>query len=497
MSERITLKNGEKTGLRTISDGLLPPTMVLPLAGLLVMAGDLLARLGVSFAPILAVAGFELIGLMPLFIAISLAYSLAAEQPGLAALSGALAYLVLNKTGAAFLDLLSQSREGYSPFNMGLLAGFIAGLTTGCLHNYCRGRSLPPKLGGFRLRPLVPGLAALVALAEGFAGGAIWTFVQRGLAGLAARLPLLDAGGAFAYGFLNRLLMPFGLHHVLNDEIWLHYGDFTSQSGVLVTGDLSRLLAGDPTAGRFIAGFYPMLMFALPAVALALIVTARPDRRLRLAIYLGAAGLAALVSGVAEPLELLLLLTAPLLYVLLALMYGLSQLICYQLQVHAGFTFSTGLTDYLATWNLGSNPERIWQVGLVMAALAFGLFYLAIRVFRLRSPGRVREELVTHHVPTEEGADENVECSVAVDISAEFVTEPVGELGGHETGGEQTGATPPTPALAVPVERVEPVKKPPARSLFKRRAKVVKDKTVPAQQTPTESETDTTTGPDT
>jgi N-acetylglucosamine PTS system EIICBA or EIICB component len=485
MSERLALKNGEKRWLQTISEGLLPPATVLPLAGLLVMAGDLLARLGVSFAPLFAQAGFGLIGQMPLFIAIGLAYAMAAEQPGLAALSGALAALVLNQTGAALLDLLNKGREGYSAFNMGLLAGFIAGLTAGCLHNYCRGRSLPRWLGGFRLKPLVPGIAALSALAEGLCAGAIWTFVQRGMASLADRLPLLGAGGAFAYGFLNRLLMPLGLHHVLNDEIWLKYGDFTSQSGLLVTGDLNRLLAGDPTAGRYIAGFYPMLIFALPAVALVLILVAKPDRRLKLGIYLATAGLAAMISGVAEPLELLLLLTSPWLYVLLALLYGLSQLICFQLQVHAGFTFSTGLSDYLATWNLGSHPERIWQVGLVMAALVFGLFYLAIRVFRLPAPGRVREELVTHHIPLEENADEDIEGERAANISPEFVAEPVGELGETEPDVKQPEEEPAAIELPVPVTRIAAAggtaaKEPQKRLGWpKRRAKAAKAKAEP------------------
>lgn len=428
MEDQLSLNPAGKPWLKTVSQALLMPAMVLPLAGLLVLAGDLLMRAGLASASLLALAGFGLIAQMPLLIAVSLAYATAVEQPGMAALSGAIGVLVLNQTGAAFLDLLNRDVAYYSPFNMGLLAGLIAGLTAGCLQNYCRDRRLPAWLGGFQLARVVPVIVAAAALAEGLVAGVAWTFAQRGLANLAVSLTLAGPGGAFAYGFLNRLLQPLGLHHVLNDEIWLKLGDFTSQSGMLIHGDLNRLLAGDPTGGRYVAGFYPVAIFALPAIALSLSLAAKRQQRTKITILMAAVGLAALVSGVSEPLEYLILFTSPLLYLLLAVLYGLSQLICFQLRIHSGFTFSTGLTDYLATWSLGSNPQRIWQVGLVLAALGFAAFYLAVRVFKLPAPGRdgppdvrLRKKHRKHDVV------EMIEEETA-ETSAEFVAAPMTDV---------------------------------------------------------------------
>lgn len=197
--------------------------------------------------------------------------------------------------------------------------------------------------------------------------------------------------GAFVYGLLNRLLVPFGLHHVLNNEIWFNYGEYTNLSGSLIRGDLNRFLAGDPTAGHFITGFFPMMIFAVPAIALAFLITARRNRRWRVAILLILAGLVSLVSGVAEPVEFLILFSVPVLYVLYAALYGLSMLVCFQLQALGGFTFSTGLTDYLANWNKATHPEAIWQVGIVMAVLAFAIFYFAVTLLKMRTPGREGE----------------------------------------------------------------------------------------------------------
>ncbi len=448
MVSPLLVKTAGKTWLQTVSQALLLPAMVLPLAGLLVVAGDLLMRSGLAAASLLALAGFELIARMPLLIAVSLAYATAVEQTGLAALSGAIAVIVLNQTGAAFLDLLNRGRDQYSPFNMGLLAGIIAGLTAGCLQNYCRERRLPRWLGGFPLSRLVPVIAAAAALAEGLVAGVAWTYAQRGLASLAVSLTLAGPGGAFVYGLLNRLLQPLGLHHVLNDEIWLKWGEFTSQSGILIRGDLNRLLAGDPTGGRSVAGFYPVMIFSLPAAALSLWLAAKRPQRWKMAILMTAVGLAALVSGVSEPLEYLILFASPLLYVLLAIIYGLSQLICFQLQVHAGFTFSTGLSDYLATWSLGSNPQRVWQVGLVLAALAFGAFYLAVRVLKLPAPGREGPPEI-HSRRKSNGHDladaVEEECT---ETSAEFVSEPLTDVGEAEQRAEIVMADQPVPENA-------------------------------------------------
>ena len=146
-------------------------------------------------------------------------------------------------------------------------------------------------------------LVIIAAIIGGQGLGALWTLIQNNLASVAARLPQLGAGGAFAYGFLNRLLLPFGLHHVLNQEIWFESGEYTSQSGQLITGELNRFLAGDPTAGGLLAGFYPMMMFGIPAIALCFALTARLQNRTRLYLLMAITAVVSLVSGVTEPIE--------------------------------------------------------------------------------------------------------------------------------------------------------------------------------------------------
>lgn len=413
---------------RRIGQALMLPAALAPIAGLLVVAGDLLGRRGFSYASVLADSGFTLIEQFPLLIAVSLAFTLAVEQQALAALSGAIAYILLTRSGAALFVILGNGKTNLADFQMGLAGGFAAGLLAAVLHNGLKNIKIPAWLDFFNgqrsvqlWRALTTYLAAFLA---GILSGALWSVIWRGLAAFAGRLPEAGMAGAFVYGLLNRLLVPFGLHHVLNNEIWFNYGEYTNLSGTLIRGDLNRFLAGDPTAGHFIAGFFPMMIFAVPAIALAFLITARRNRRWRVAILLILAGLVSLVSGVAEPVEFLILFSAPVLYVLYAALYGLSMLVCFQLQALGGFTFSTGLTDYLANWNKATQPEAIWQVGIVMAVLAFAIFYFAVTLLKMRTPGRETEpepKAIPLPEPTELAAEPET------DPETKAIPEPVPE----------------------------------------------------------------------
>ena len=381
---------------RKIGQALMLPAALAPIAGLLVVSGDLLGRRGFSFASVLANSGYALIEQFPLLIAVSLAFTLAVEEQALAALSGAIAYILLTRSGATLFAILGNGKTELTDFQMGLAGGFAAGLITVALHNGLKNLRIPAWLDFFKgqrsvqlWRALATFLAAFLA---GILSGALWSVIWKGLTAFAGRLPEAGMAGAFVYGLLNRLLVPFGLHHVLNNEIWFNYGEYTNLSGVLIRGDLNRFLAGDPTAGHFIAGFFPMMIFAVPAIALAFLITARRNRRWRVAILLILAGLVSLVSGIAEPVEFLILFSAPVLYVIYAVLYGLSMLVCFQLQALSGFTFSTGLTDYLANWSKATHPEAIWQVGIAMAVLAFAIFYFAVTLLKMRTPGREAEQ---------------------------------------------------------------------------------------------------------
>ncbi|HAL74733.1 MAG TPA: hypothetical protein DCM45_06555 [Clostridiales bacterium] len=399
---------------RTAGEILITPAAVLPLAGLLIMAGDLLSRTGLGLAAVLSNAGTVMIAQFPLFVAICLAYGLADGRPAAAALAGALSHLVFMQAGSAVFNLI-LGEAAIPSFNMGLLSGVLAGVIAALMHKYFRNLKLPEWLKFFSGCRLSAILAIAASLIAGALMGAIWTAIQTVLTEAAARMTLSRAGGAFAYGFLNRLLLPLGLHQVLNQEIWFRFGEFTSQTGQYITGDLNRFLAGDPTAGRLIAGFYPMMIFGVPAIALCFALTARLRNRTRLILLMAVNGVVSLVSGVTEPMEFLILFVSPLLYVLYAVLYGLSMLICYQLQVLLGFQFSTGLTDYLANWNRGTWPERIWQVGIVIAVLAFAVTYFSVTLLKLRAPGHDRPEaadLPEIVQPTEQAAEEKPAESV-------------------------------------------------------------------------------------
>lgn len=384
--------NGSASWFRTAGEILITPAAVLPLAGLMIMAGDLLGRAGFIFSGALSNAGSVILAQFPLLVAVCLAYGLADGRPAAAALAGVLSHLAFMQAGnAVFVRIAGDAVQPL--FNMGLLSGLIAGLIAITFHKYFRALKLPEWLkffSGCRMSALMAVLAALIA---GALSGALWTVIQSALTAAAARMAAAGAGGAFAYGFLNRLLLPFGLHHVLNEEIWFRFGEFTSQSGQYVTGDLNRFMAGDPTAGRLIAGFYPMVMFGVPAIALCFALTARLRNRTRLWLLMAVNSVVSMVSGVTEPMEFLMLFVSPLLYVLYALLFGFSLLICYQLQVLFGFQFATGLTDYLANWTRATLPDRIWQVGIVIAILAFAVTYFAVTMLRLRAPGHDRPEV--------------------------------------------------------------------------------------------------------
>ncbi len=375
--------------LQVLGEILITPAAILPLAGLLLMAGDLTGKVGFIGAGVLVQVGAVLLQQFPLLAAASLAFGLANGQSGAAALSGVLSYLAMSQAGSAFMSVFAS--DAYS-FDMGLLTGVLAGITASLFHNRFRALNLPEFLkffSGARL-PAMFSVIASAIVGSGF--GLLWTVVQPAVVQLADLTAATGAGGAFAYGTLSRLLMPFGLNVTINQEIWTGIGEFTSRTGQLVTGDLNRFLAGDPTAGRLTAGFYPMMIFGVPAVAACLIMTARTSARIRLMLMMAIAAVTSLVSGITEPLEYMILFVSPILYVLYALLYGLSLLLAYQLQVLIGFGFSSGLVDYLKFWDQATHPERVWQIGIVMGILSLTVTYFAVRLLRLRAPGQDRPE---------------------------------------------------------------------------------------------------------
>jgi PTS system N-acetylglucosamine-specific IIC component len=214
-----------------------------------------------------------------------------------------------------------------------------------------------------------------------------------GLTGLGRFIGGAGALGAFVYGFANRMLIPIGLHHILNSFVWFLYGDYTTPDGSVVTGELTRFAAGDPTGGHLTAGFYPILMFGLPAAALAMIHVANARQRKVAFGILSAAGLTAFLTGVTEPLEFAFMFVAFPLYVIHAVLTGLSLAIAYALDIHLGFSFSAGLIDLVlyGTAPAAKNVPLLIVMGLVFFVVYYLLFRFVIVKWNMRTPGREPE----------------------------------------------------------------------------------------------------------
>jgi PTS system N-acetylglucosamine-specific IIC component len=198
--------------------------------------------------------------------------------------------------------------------------------------------------------------------------------------------------GLFAYGVLNRILIVTGLHHIINNVAWFLLGDFNG-----VTGDLKRFFAGDPTAGFFMSGFFPVMMFGLPAACLAMYRTARPERRRETGGLLVSMSLTSFLTGVTEPIEFSFMFLAPALYLLHALLTGTALVLMYWLDCRLGFSFSAGLFDYILNFKNAEHPLYLLPVGAAYFAVYYGVFRYCIVRFDLKTPGRDPAEAATPH----------------------------------------------------------------------------------------------------
>jgi PTS system N-acetylglucosamine-specific IIC component len=273
--------------------------------------------------------------------------------------------------------------------NMGVLSGIIAGVVAGLLYNRYKDIKLPDYLaffGGKRFVPIVTGLACVVL---GVVFGYVWQPVQLAIDATGHWLTTAGAIGVFVYGTLNRLLLVTGLHHIINSLAWFVFGTFTPPGGgAAVTGDLHRFFAGDPTAGGFMTGFFPIMMFGLPAACLAMFHEAPTERRALVGGLLLSMALTSFLTGVTEPVEYTFMFLAPVLYVIHALLTGLSLAICQALGIHLGFTFSAGAIDYVLNYGLSTKGWLAIPIGLAYGVVYYGLFRFFIRKFNMATPGR-------------------------------------------------------------------------------------------------------------
>ncbi|MDQ0943129.1 PTS transporter subunit EIIC [Streptomyces sp. V1I1] len=391
------------------------PIAVLPAAGILNRLGqpDVFGADGLGWndvAKVMAGAGGALldpnIGL-PLLFCVGIAIGMAKKADGstaLAAVAGFLVYYgVLHQfpkdcEGAAKAVTVGCQSEGgmivpYAYQNPGVFGGIIMGLLAAYFWQRFHRTKLVDWLGFFNGRRLVPIIMSFVAI--GFAALCLWIWPPVGdaLESFSDWLAGLDAWGAGIFGVANRALLVIGLHQFLNVPIWFQFSSYTKPDGTVVHGDISMFLAGDPNAGQFTTGFFPIMMFALPAAALAITHCAKPHRRKEIGGLMLSVALTSFVTGITEPIEYSFLFVAPLLYVIHALLTGVSMALSWGLGAKDGFSFSAGLIDYVINWGLATKPWLLIPIGLGFAVVYYAIFRFAITKFNIPTPGREPEEV--------------------------------------------------------------------------------------------------------
>ncbi|AXJ03418.1 PTS N-acetyl-D-glucosamine transporter [Pseudomonas fluorescens] len=362
-------------GLQRLGRALMLPIAILPIAGLLLRLGDT-DLLNIA---IIHDAGQVIFANLAMIFAIGIAVGFARDNNGTAGLAGVIGYLVMIST----LKVLDAS------INMGMLAGIVSGLMAGALYNRFKDIKLPEYLAFFGGRRFVPIVTGFSAVGLGVLFGYIWPPIQHGINSFGTLLMESGSFGAFVFGVFNRLLIVTGLHHILNNMAWFVFGNFTDPStGALVTGDLSRYFAGDPKGGQFMTGMFPVMIFGLPAACLAMYRNALPERRKVMGGIFLSMALTAFLTGVTEPIEFAFMFLAPLLFLLHALLTGLSMAITNALNIHLGFTFSGGFIDMVLGWGRSTNGWLVVPVGLAYAVIYYAVFDFCIRRFNLKTPGR-------------------------------------------------------------------------------------------------------------
>jgi len=365
--------------LQQLGRSLMLPTIVLPAAAIFLSLSALpWASMGMPGMPeYLTIAGNALFAFLPYLFAFGVAMGMTgnAMAAGLASLAGMFIYT----------SIIGASRFELEPT---VLTGVLIGYVTSLFNERFKSIKLPEYIqffGGPRFIPLIVSLFA-----------AIWGILMVELAPNIRQL-LIDLGdivssgggfGVFLFGFVLRILVVFGLHHLVSHVFWFQVGGYEQANGSVIFGDLPRFFAGDPTAGAFMAGLYPTMMFALPAIAFAIIHEAREDLKPKIRKTFLSAALASFLTGVTEPVEFAFLFVAPYLFVVHALLSGLMMWLTYELGIRHGFSFSAGAIDFLINEHLATKGWLLIPIGIVFGAIYYVLFRWAIRRFRIPTPGR-------------------------------------------------------------------------------------------------------------
>jgi N-acetylglucosamine PTS system EIICBA or EIICB component len=409
-----TLTDGPRrtglAGLQRLGRSLMLPIAVIPAAGILLRFGqnDMLGRFHAlaGAASVIAAAGSAIFNNLPLIFAVGIAIGWARKSDGSTALAAVVGYLVLSGVFKAMSPIVLAGKvdtDGKQVMvDFGVLGGIAVGLISAMLWQRFYRTALPPYLGFFAGRRLVPILAAVTMLVLGVVLSFVYPVFNAGLTWIGNAVAEHSLVGGGIFGTVNRLLIPFGLHHIINSVVWFIIGDYNGAHG-----DINRFLAGDPTAGTFMTGFFPIMMFALPAAALAIYHEARPDKKKLVGGIMLSVALTSFVTGITEPLEFSFMFVAWPLYLIHAVLTGTSLALVNALGIHSGFNFSAGGIDYLLNFGKAQHPLWLIPIGLGYAAIYYAIFRFVIRRWHLRTPGREDDEAAPTSAPTDQDVVES------------------------------------------------------------------------------------------
>nr|WP_115329531.1 PTS transporter subunit EIIC [Tsukamurella paurometabola] len=372
------------------------PIAVLPAAGLLLRLGqdDMLGRFDSmkTVAAVIGGAGNALISNLPILFAVGIAIGWAKKADGstaLAALVGYLSFQAVEKAMSPVVLAGKTDKDGAPALvEYGVLGGIVIGIMSAVLWQRFYRTTLPDYIGFFSGRRLVPILTASAAIVVGVIMSFIYPAFNWALTGLGNWVAENSVVGGGVFGAVNRLLLPLGLHHIINSVVWFILGDYRAPNGDIVHGDIARFLQGDPTAGTFMTGFFPIMMFGLPAAALAIYRCAKPENRKTVGGIMLSVALTSFLTGITEPLEFSFIFVAWPLLLIHALLTGSSLLIANWLDIHHGFTFSAGFIDYVLNFGKATNPLWIIPMGLIYAVIYYFSFSFIIKRRNLKTPGR-------------------------------------------------------------------------------------------------------------
>ena len=407
--------------LQRVGRSFMLPIAILPVAGLLLGIGSsftnetTIATYGLqkilgsgtllnSLLIIMNKVGSAVFDNLPLIFAVGVAIGMAKKEKEVAALSALIAYFVMNVAVSAMLlinneitadgqiaaDVLEgtiTSVCGIQSLQMGVFGGIIVGLGVAALHNRFHKIVLPNALSFFGGSRFVPIISTITYMFVGIAMYFVWPIVQNGIYALGGLVTGTGYFGTLIFGIVKRALIPFGLHHALNNVFWFD---------TIGLGDLSHFWAGETSAdvswslGMYMSGFFPCMMFGIPGAALAMVHTAKSNKKKAAIGLVSSAAIAAFVCGVTEPFEFGFMFLAPALYLVYALLYGIFTVVTVLLGFRAGFSFSAGLTDLVFSASLPA-AAKTWLI-IPLGIAAFVVFYVVFRFaivkFDLKTPGR-------------------------------------------------------------------------------------------------------------